>query len=841
MCILTISVILMLVIVLCVCLSGNAFGATETLVFRSSSAKAVYDGTVLVDQGYTLLSGELKKGHRAKVNVTGAQEGVGKSENRIYVTILDSFGADVSGDYTIITECGILEVKPIEISVKTESAYKEYDGEPLSKDEWSVTTPEAFMPGDYATVTVTGSQTEIGSAFNSCSVKIYDQNGKDVSYNYDVNKDCGILTVGKINLTITSYPCTVPFGEIAQTDDYGVDDFVLLPGHIVSSVVVTGRQEIPGTSPNTIESVQIIDEATGENVSDYYNIIKSEGKLTVEPNGFGQGDGASSIPENTIVGYVESSESQVVYLKDQSWGSYIGNDKQGNYWTYAPTYEKTINGFSADYLTGTAIKANNGVTDQSYTVSVSWNEGFFGLPYYLSTSNVKYEYDQSRDTLYASSQKHYMVSPQILPVGTQFSQSSMEYINFERQYREFVYENYTSIENASTLDYMRRIINEQGFHGNDMETILRVAAYIQGSAKYNLNFDPALEQEDDIAVAFLDKYKEGVCRHYATSATALYRAMGIPARYTVGFAVYAPAGESTPITPKTRHAWVEVYIDGMGWMMVDVTGGSTVRLKKVELQIKNKWCQYGTEIPDISYSGFENYEELGYSIEVSFNEIPMEYGKHPILITNYTVRDSRNRDVTSEFEVTQNEATMHVYREQIEVSNCKNGELYKYVYDGNAHSVNGSSVYSYKSITISSMNRKIAFAPTASIVDVGEMPATFEVIVTDADGNDVTDEYRIIPTYATLKVTPRAIEITVKDAKKVYDGKPLTPTAYSYSGNALVSGHRISSISYIGSQTEVGSTEAIVDKVTIVDLNGIDVTSNYAISYIPGELKVTRS
>ena len=307
MCILTISVILMLVIVLTVCLSGNAFGATETLVFRSSSAKAVYDGTVLTDQGYTLLSGELKKGHRAKVDVTGAQEGVGKSENRIYVTILDSFGADVSGDYTIITECGILEVKPIEISVKTESAYKEYDGEPLSKDEWAITTPEAFMPGDYAEVTVTGSQTEIGSAFNSCAVKIYDQNGKDVSYNYDVNKDCGILTVGKINLTITSYPCTVPFGEIAQTDDYGVDDFVLLPGHIVSSVVVSGRQELPGSSPNTIDSVQIIDEATGENVSDYYNIIKSEGKLTVEDNGFGQGDGASSIPENTVVGYIESS------------------------------------------------------------------------------------------------------------------------------------------------------------------------------------------------------------------------------------------------------------------------------------------------------------------------------------------------------------------------------------------------------------------------------------------------------------------------------------------------------------------------------------------------------
>lgn len=837
MCILTVSVILMLVIVLGMCFNGNLFGAPETLVFRSSSAKAVYDGTVLVDDGYTLLSGELKKGHRAKVNVTGAQEGVGKSENRIYVTILDSFGADVSGDYKIITECGILEVKPIEISVKTESAYKEYDGEPLTNGEWSITTPEAFMPGDHAEVTVTGAQTDIGSAFNSCTVQVFDQNGKDVSYNYDVNKECGILTVGKINLTVTSYPCTVPFGDIAQTSDYGVDDFKLLPGHKVSEVIISGRQEMPGSSPNTIDSVKIVDEVTGEDVSDYYNVIKSEGALKVEESGFGQGDGNSSIPDDTVVGYVQSSESKVVYLKDQSWGDYIGNDKNGNYWTYAPTYSSTLRGFSADYLTGSAIKSN---VNTSYTVSAKWNEGFFALPYYMSITDAKHEYDQSRDTVYGSTQSEYSLRAMTLPEGATFLQNSMEYINFERAYREFVYQNYTDIDNTSTYEYMRRIIEEQGFYGNDIDTILRVAYYIQQSARYNLEFDQALEMEDDIAVAFLDKYKEGVCRHYATSATALYRAMGIPARYTVGYAVYAPANQMMEITAKARHAWVEVYIDGMGWMMVEVTGGSSAaRQKEVDLEIKNKWCQYGTEIPAISYSGFEDYEELGYRIEITFNEIPMEYGKHPIRIEDYKVYDSRNRDVSLEFIVKYNDdATMHVYREQIEVSNCKSANLYKYVYDGNAHTVTGSSVYTYRSVTISSMNRTIYFVPTASIVNVGEAPATFAVTVLDADGNNVTDEYRIIPTYATIKVTPRPMEITIHDAKKVYDGKPLTPKGYSSTG--LVTGHYIEDISFIGSQTEIGSTEAIIDKVVIKDKQGNNVTENYAISYIPGELKVTR-
>jgi hypothetical protein len=173
------------------------------------------------------------------------------------------------------------------------------------------------------------------------------------------------------------------------------------------------------------------------------------------------------------------------------------------------------------------------------------------------------------------------------------------------------------------------------------------------------------------------------------------------------------------------------------------------------------------------------------------------------------------------------------------VDNVKNGNMYKFVYDGNAHAIYSSSVFSYTSATIKAMNRSISFANTATITDVGEMAATFSVKITDENGSDVTDEYWILAEYATLKVTPRKLEITVKDAKKVYDGTPLVAQGFTHN-NALVSGHMITEVIFSGSQTEIGSTEAIVDKVTIVDGSGNDVTHNYAISYIPGELKVTR-
>ena len=82
---------------------------------------------------------------------------------------------------------------------------------------------------------------------------------------------------------------------------------------------------------------------------------------------------------------------------------------------------------------------------------------------------------------------------------------------------------------------LRSIKFKEGFYKKDMETVLKVADYIQKSAKYNLAYDRELDSESNVAVAFLDEYKEGVCQHYASAATLLYRAMGIPARYTVGF------------------------------------------------------------------------------------------------------------------------------------------------------------------------------------------------------------------------------------------------------------------------------------------------------------------
>jgi transglutaminase-like putative cysteine protease len=60
------------------------------------------------------------------------------------------------------------------------------------------------------------------------------------------------------------------------------------------------------------------------------------------------------------------------------------------------------------------------------------------------------------------------------------------------------------------------------------------------------------------------------CTEYASLMIALSRAAGIPARYLEG--LWA-RGETTQDDARTEHAWLEVYLPGVGWTPMDPTLG----------------------------------------------------------------------------------------------------------------------------------------------------------------------------------------------------------------------------------------------------------------------------
>ena len=87
-----------------------------------------------------------------------------------------------------------------------------------------------------------------------------------------------------------------------------------------------------------------------------------------------------------------------------------------------------------------------------------------------------------------------------------------------------------------------------------------------------------IPMDDDFVMHFLERSRQGFCIHYATAATMMLRALGIPARFTSGFIVtVAPSqiGETLIITDRYAHAWVEVFFDEVGWLPIEVTPPAT--------------------------------------------------------------------------------------------------------------------------------------------------------------------------------------------------------------------------------------------------------------------------
>lgn len=142
-----------------------------------------------------------------------------------------------------------------------------------------------------------------------------------------------------------------------------------------------------------------------------------------------------------------------------------------------------------------------------------------------------------------------------------------------------------------------RICEEAGFSGTEAEIAAQIVSYFRDNYSYTLRPGFYFGNPDYIT-HFLLESKRGYCMHFASAATMLFRQMGIHARYAEGYAFsyldvleggslvegaeyddyydgYAPLGETAlveiEIPDSYAHAWVEIYVEGQGWIVVDPT------------------------------------------------------------------------------------------------------------------------------------------------------------------------------------------------------------------------------------------------------------------------------
>ena len=182
---------------------------------------------------------------------------------------------------------------------------------------------------------------------------------------------------------------------------------------------------------------------------------------------------------------------------------------------------------------------------------------------------------------------------------------SMEQIGKQKllseAYSDYVHENYLSVpDNLTQLKSLGDVLkqNYERYYKNQLSQeswnmtvtseelccVYLVQQALEDHADYSLKLE-MVPWGKDVVENFLFNSHKGYCEHYASAGVLLLREMGIPARYVSGYAVSKNEfSQNTDgifeahILDSEAHAWVEIYLENVGWVPVDLTEGSNTAL-----------------------------------------------------------------------------------------------------------------------------------------------------------------------------------------------------------------------------------------------------------------------
>lgn len=406
----------------------------------------------------------------------------------------------------------------------------------------------------------------------------------------------------------------------------------------------------------------------------------------------------------------------------------------------------------------------------------------------------------------------------------------------------------------------------EDYFGSYEKLVNAVAKYVRSAATYNIHYNRELDTRSDIATAFLTEYKEGTAKHFAAAGTMLYRALGIPARYVEGYFVESQA--YTTVDVKDEHAWVEVYLEGYGWMQMEVTPGFGMDSGKQEITIKPKDASKEYDGKSLVASDFEFvnisddlkalFDSGYYRVKIEqYHGAQIPIGKSESRIEGIKILDQYGNDVTYEFDVKTEKGTLEVTRIQIEVY------LYSIskTYDGTPLSYADSNFFSIRDQVFKAsgytLDLKVLFENsdihTLTVADLNEL-IDYYISYTVMDGaKDITDYYsiKIVPLnpnaseenysdYVVYEISKVQLVLEAESITQYYeDGMVLEGPNVKIVGGGLLEGHTLSATT-TGTLDKVGMAynEIELYSLSIVDQDGYDVTYKYDIETRKGILQL---
>ena len=133
---------------------------------------------------------------------------------------------------------------------------------------------------------------------------------------------------------------------------------------------------------------------------------------------------------------------------------------------------------------------------------------------------------------------------------------------------------------------------------------------------------------------------------------------------------------------------------------------------------------------------------------------------------------------------------------------------------------------------------KLYVEVSGSQTDVGMSENTLSAVVRDADGNDVSAEYNIQYKPGSLSIRSKRITLTAASQMKEYDGTPLYLNDYTIDNPSAIIEGATMYVTVEGSITEIGTAQNVITDVDIYNEYGENITRNYSIKIVKGELRV---
>ena len=847
--------------------SANVLIAPRKLVLSSGTKSKNYDGLPLTSQEVVIIEGSIIKGQIYDLKATGSVTTVAEKmvENTITYSTTDEFKPV---NYEIEPVPGMLHIEKRDVILTSETASKEYDGTPLTRENVTVER-NGFVAGEVTGLRATGSVTYVdqGEVTNTITFTPTDKFDEN---NYSIIKQEGSLSITKREgegktITVTANSGEKVYDGTPLTNNGFTHTGVLVDGDVLTAVVEGSATNVGDEGKNVVKSYVV--KRGDVDVTGNYTFGNSiDGKLTINKR-------TVNLTSETASKEYDGKPLTKPVVTVTGNGFVTGEGA-----TYTFTGSQTVVGSSANAFTYTLNEGTNAgnyeVAKTEGMLTVTQNEKAIKV----TANSHTWEYDGQ-----AHSDGGYTVEydgqTYKVEAGKTVTLPTGDIV--KAKITKTVTNVSDSAPNNNTIDELT-IVNAAG---EDTKGQYKTIPLIPGT----LTITKRGAGEEKVKITAADNTVEYDGQPHGAKLNAANQ-IEVGTSFTVTNLADGHSVKTLAIDGSETDAGVyanklvpgnAVIVDGNGvevtanYDITYVPGTLTITQRgsgdmKVVLTAANNTVVYDGQPHGAKLNAAGEIEagtsytitnladgHKAQSVVISGSETAVGEYENRLVPSGAKIVDAAGNDVTRNYVVGYEKGKLTITSPDTVIVTIS-GNKDRVEYDGQKHEVNGYVVKSISNALYTDADFGFAegAAAHAEGTDAGYYPMN---LTKDSFVNKNTNFSAVtfVVTDGGLTITKRGageekVKITAADNTVYYDGQPhgaklnaagQIEVNVSYTTEYLAPGHKVQSVVIDGSRTKVGlyKDELVPKSAVIVDKTDKDVTENYEITYVPGTLEIRKN